>query len=96
MNKKIKLDIIQHIESSRRFEMSMDDYVAFVSYAKEEDMLFLTHAEVPYQWRGQGIGEKLVLAVFHHITSNNLKATAICPFIKKVLREHPSWSTIIS
>ncbi len=95
MSEKITTGELKHAAEEKRFTMEVDKYTAFVSYVTEDGMHFLTHAEVPYQLRGQGIGEQLVLSVFEYLESHKLSATAICPFIKKVRNEHPNWATII-
>jgi len=59
-------------------------------------MIRLVYSEVPEALRGQSIGKELVLKTFEKLTEEGYKATAVCPYIKHVVKKDPKWSTIIN
>ena len=86
---------LAHDEDRRRFNLHVDGQVAFVSYHYEGDTMYLDHSEVPYHLRGQGIGKVLVEKTFEHIRSNNIKAVAVCSFIRLIKMRSEKWNKLI-
>ncbi len=83
-------DII-HNQESNQFKMTFGDAEAFINYSVKENKYYLNHAEVPYQYQGQGIGQKLVEKTFEYLESNKIEAVAVCSCIRKVARLDSKW-----
>lgn len=49
-----------------------------------EDTIIIDHTYVDDSLRGEGIGEKLVMAGVSYARDNNLKIIPLCPFAKSV------------
>ena len=46
-------------EGRNRFDLNVDDTIAFVTYRKSPGVITLVHTEVPPELGGRGIGSKL-------------------------------------
>jgi len=84
-----------HDKDQQQFRLLLDPGVAKVDYKMEDDVMHLTFAGVPEHLRGKGFGKILVENTFEYIEQHNLKAVAICPFIKLVAERSEKWSEII-
>jgi predicted GNAT family acetyltransferase len=78
-----------------RLSMYIEDNEAYVDYHFNGDTMYLTHSEVPYQMRGQGIGQKLVEKTFEYIAANNINAVAVCSYIKNIRQRNGKWKKLI-
>ncbi|NHF60268.1 N-acetyltransferase [Flavobacteriaceae bacterium TP-CH-4] len=74
----------------KRFELKIDDQVAFTDYMiSKQNIIYLTHTEVPNALEGQGVGSALVSKVLDHIKQTGLKMAPLCPFVAAYLKRHP-------
>jgi predicted GNAT family acetyltransferase len=78
-----------------RFEMPVGGGVAFVSYWVDGDRLVLVHTEVPPQYRGRGIGQRLARGVFDNLRKTGRKAVVRCSFLALWAKRHPEYNDII-
>jgi predicted GNAT family acetyltransferase len=78
-----------------RLNISENDF-AEVNYIVGEDGKFaLTHAEVPNQYRGRGIGQVLVEKTFEYLKAHDIPAVAYCSFIRSIARRSDRWRNVI-
>lgn len=47
---------------------------------EDKDHLIIDHTEVEPEFKGQGVGEKLVMAVADYAEKNGFKIRPVCPF----------------
>jgi predicted GNAT family acetyltransferase/glutaredoxin len=96
MNKLIpsRLPIV-HDKENRCFTLEINGEIAKVDYQLKEGKMYLTHSEVPYNLRGQGIGKVLVEKTFEKLTEENYLAVAVCSYIKAIKNRSDYWSAII-
>ncbi len=80
----MKFSKIIHDEERKEFRMMVNNHVAKVEYIIKKKKLYLVHSQVHYSLRGRGAGRHLVEKTFEYIESHNLKAVAVCSFIKMV------------
>jgi predicted GNAT family acetyltransferase len=84
-------------EEKERYELHNGKYCAILEYIQNsENVISLTHAEVPYQLRRQGMGSKLAEAVFKDVEKKRIKIIPICPFIVRYIDEHKEWEKIVA
>ena len=83
---------IIHEPKSQRFVKYMKPKDAFVSYARNESRITLTHIEVPHEKRGTGMGARLALKVFPMVKEMGLTANITCSFMRKVAASKPEWA----
>ncbi|WP_128543996.1 GNAT family N-acetyltransferase [Larkinella soli] len=80
-----------------RFELKIDGKTAFMVFVpRAENVLLLTHTEVPPSLEGQGVGTQLVKGVFNYLEENNLKMVPLCPFVAVYLKRHPEYNRLVA
>ncbi len=76
--------------SKKRFELHIKGYTAFMEYLlSNEQIIYLTHTEVPSQLEGQGVGSAMASKVLTYIKQQGLKMAPLCPFLAAYLKRHP-------
>jgi predicted GNAT family acetyltransferase len=84
-------------QERHRFEMNVESDVAIIEFMlNNENILFLTHTEVPKALEGKGVGFAIVDKVFHYIKDHNYTLAPICPFVAKYLLRHQDWKSILA
>jgi len=86
---------IKHDKENSRFILDINAEIAKVDYKINTNKMYLTHAEVPYNLRGQGIGKVLVEKTFEKLTSEGYQAVAVCSYVKAVADRSEKWNKII-
>ena len=51
---------------------------------------------VPRQLRGKGFGRQLVRHVLDFARSNGLRVVPTCPFVARVIEEHPEYRDLVA
>lgn len=85
--------MITRNETAQRFEARVGDLVAVAEYRIEGDRMIFTHTEVPPQFRGQGVAEKLVLAGFEAAKKEGRMIVPECSYVARLLERHPEFQT---
>lgn len=84
-------------EVKKRFEMEVDGHIAFIEYILTNDnVMFLTHTEVPKSLGGKGIGSMIVQKTLNYIKEHNYTLAPLCPFVAKYLVKNPEWQSILA
>lgn len=95
----MKLDadyMVDHNQHEKQFVLNLGNgEIATIKYQIREGEMYLVDALVPFESRGKGIGEELVLKTFDQLAKENKKAIAVCSYIKSVVEKHPEWKSII-
>ncbi|NJB83691.1 GNAT family N-acetyltransferase [Wenyingzhuangia aestuarii] len=87
---------IEHQKDKNRYILTIDDQIAKVEYMIKNNLMYLTHSEVPNSLRGQGVGKKLVTQTFEKLTEEGYKAVAVCSYVKAIAQRSEKWKNIIS
>lgn len=81
----------------KRFELHTEGSVAFIDYIlNNENIMFLTHTEVPKELGGKGIGKTLVQKSLEFLKENNYKLAPLCPFVVAYLKKNPDWGFLLA
>ena len=81
----------------KRFELHTEGYIAFIDYIlNNENIMFLTHTEVPKELEGKGIGRTLVQNSLEFLKENDYKLAPLCPFVAAYVKKNPEWKTILA
>jgi len=81
----------------KRFELHTEGSVAFIDYIlNNEDIMFLTHTEVPKELGGKGIGKTLVQKSLEFLKENNYKLAPLCPFVAAYLKKNIEWGFLLA
>ena len=84
-------------EVKKRFEMEVDGHIAFIEYILTNDnVMFLTHTEVPKSLGGKGIGSSIVQKTLNYIKEHDYTLAPLCPFVAKYLVKNPEWQSILA
>jgi uncharacterized protein len=78
-----------------RYELAVDDAVAFIDHAVEGDAIAFVHTEVPDVMAGKGIGSKLVRGALDDARRRGLKVVPRCTFVREYVERHPEYQDII-
>lgn len=78
-------------EKENRFEVHIEDLVAFVDYKLFKDKIAYTHTEVPKELSGKGVGSFIAKSVLYYAAEHELKVKPYCPFIKAYIDRHPEY-----
>ena len=83
-------------KSKNRFELEIDDHLAFVDYEMSPGSIALTHTEVPKELGGRGVGSILAKAVLENVRAQGLKCEPRCEFIAGYIKKHPDFADLLS
>ncbi len=72
----------------RRFELDIDGKVAFATYRREGEVLYIPHVEAPPSLRGSGAAGRLMQGVTDLARAQNLRIVPICSYAAAWMRRH--------
>lgn len=83
-------------EERARFETELEDgNVAVLEFRRGAGTITLRHTEVPPQYRGAGIGGRLVRHALDYARAQQLTVVPTCPFVTAWLRRHPEYQDLV-
>jgi uncharacterized protein len=80
---------IEDVRERSRFEASLEEGTAFLTYRRRNGEMHLLHTEVPGAASGNGIGSRLVRHAAERAREEGLRVVAACPFARDYLERHP-------
>lgn len=80
---------VTHDLERKRFEISIDGYIAYLLYDIHDSALDVLSTFVPEQIRGHGLAGELVAAAYSYADSQGLARKATCSYAGKWLEHHP-------
>jgi len=83
-------------EKLSRYELIVDGKTAFGEYRLSPGKITFMHTEVPDEFRGKGIGSKLVRGELEAARSRGLKVVACCPFVAAYIKGHSEFQNLIA
>lgn len=86
---------LKHNKEQQKYTLDINGEEARVDYVLKDGKMYLTHSEVPYNLRGQGIGKELVLKTFEKLTEEGHTAVALCSYIRAVKNRNEHWKNVI-
>lgn len=88
---------IRHDTDRKRFVAEVDGKEGTLTYERVDDgTLDYRSTFVPEELRGDGIGAKLVLHALDYARENDFEVVPSCPFVGKVIEEHPEYEDLIA
>lgn len=87
-------DIVANNTADRRFELTIDDNVAFIDYRIESNpddgstVYVFEHTEVPAVLGGRGVGSRLAAGALENVRQAGAYVRSECSFITAFLQRH--------
>lgn len=79
-----------------RFELTVDDEIAFAAYVIADDIITFTHTIVPPALEGQGIASKLIGHALGDAKARGLRVVPQCSFVAAYIGRHPEWEAVLA
>ena len=79
---------VQHNAAAKRFEIALGDQFAFIEYMQPGRNIIFTHTEVPVEYEGHGLANKLARHVMDYARDQGFKVQALCPFVAAYVKKH--------
>lgn len=84
-------------ENQKRVELTVGNEVAFIEYIlTTENVMYLTHTEVPVALEGKGLGGSIVFKALNYIKEKGYTLAPLCPFVAAYLKKHPEWQSLLA
>ncbi len=77
-----------------RYELTVDDATAFVTYRRQDGVITFVHTEVPSSMESRGIGSRLARHVLDAARQDGLRVVPMCPFIAAWMKKHPEYDDL--
>lgn len=79
-----------------RFELDVENQVAFALYRETPQAVIITHTETPRALHGRGIASELVKGELEMIRADGRKVIAGCGFVVDYLNKHREYRDIVA
>jgi hypothetical protein len=86
---------IRHNASLQRFDIEVDNQVAFLSYQHDRGRVILDHTFVPETLRGRGLAGVLAQAALEAARAEGWRIVPQCSFVASYLRRHPQFADLV-
>ena len=90
----IPLQVIKN-ESTSRFELDVDGFIAFIDYKQDADIIKLIHTEVPEELGGRGVASALVEKTLVYLEEHHNSLFPYCPDVFAYIKKHPEGKRIV-
>ncbi len=81
---------VHDVPERQRFELAVDEHVAFLQYERKGNRIVLIHTEVPPALRGRGLSNVLTKHALDAARAEGLIVIATCPSVRAYLKKHPA------
>jgi len=82
--------------TARRFEVQLGGQIAVIDYHKHGSVYVLTHAEVPSEYRGQGIADRMAYFALETARAEKAQVVPQCPFVRAYIRRHKEYQSLVA
>ena len=89
---------IQRDEHGRKGAFYIEEngeWIAELSYIKNNGTMTIDHTKIDEKLRGEGIGQDLVKAIVEYARENDLKIKPVSPYAKKVIDRTPEFQDVL-
>lgn len=95
MNSSEKYKVFEN-EAENRFEVIIENDVAYIDYKWYQDYFILLYIFVPVPFRGKSISTALIEYALKYARDKNVKIKIFCPYIAKYVRMHPEYQDLLA
>ena len=89
---------IQRDEHGRKGAFYIDEngeWIAELTYIKNNGTMTIDHTEVDEKLRGEGVGEDLVRAAVEYARESGMKVNPACPYARKIIENTPEFQDVL-
>ena len=83
-------------QARSRYEFVVEGVTAFINYRRTPGVIALTHAEVPPEIEGRGVGTHMAREVLDAIRASGEKVIPQCSFVEAFIRRNPEYQDLLS
>ena len=87
--------VVRHRVPERRFEVTVDGFVAVVDYEWEGETVVFTHTFVPPELRGRRIAEQLVRAGLAWAASEQRRVVPACSYVDAFIHKNSEFQPLL-
>jgi predicted GNAT family acetyltransferase len=87
---------VKNNTQAQRFEVQLGDQIGEIKYQKEGSTYMFTHTEVPREFGGQGIADRMAYVALETAKAEGAKVVPLCPFVSKYLQRHKEYASLVS
>ena len=80
---------------SKRFELTVDGYTAFIDFKERNNSITLIHTESPEELAGRGVATALIEKTLVYLDENTIELVPLCPLVVAYIKRHPEWLRIV-
>ncbi|MGL4581664.1 MAG: GNAT family N-acetyltransferase [Flavobacterium sp.] len=91
----VTLEVVKNTDT-KRFELTVDGYTAFIDYEEEGKVIKLIHTESPEELAGRGVATALIEKSLMYIADKGYELFPLCPLVYAYIKRHPEWKRIVS
>ena len=89
---------IQQDEHGRKGAFFIDEdgeWIAELTYFKDNGTMTIDHTEIAEKLRGEGVGQDMVRAAVDYARRNGLKVEPTCPYARKIIESTPELQDVL-
>ena len=87
---------VRNNTARRRYELDVDDHMAFVEYDLQPGVITFVHTQVPRELGGRGVGSALARGALADVRRQRQKVVAHCSFIRTFMAKHPEYDDLLA
>lgn len=87
---------VKNNTSAQRFEVQLGDKVGVIHYLKEGSTYIFTHTEVPKEFGGQGIADRMAYVALETAKAEGAMVIPQCPFVKAYIQRHKEYGSLVA
>jgi hypothetical protein len=88
--------IVTNNEEAQRFEATVDNLRAMITYRCFPDRIVFNHTEVPPPLEGKGLAAKLTRVALDFARANHLRVVPLCPYVSSFIQKRPEYQDLVS
>ncbi|WP_374164784.1 GNAT family N-acetyltransferase [Arcticibacter sp. MXS-1] len=82
-------------EDQQQYELVIEGERSFVEYEIRDNVIYLTHTEVPEELEGRGVASAMVEMIMQDIEKRGLQLVPYCSYVRVFLKRHPEWNRLL-
>jgi predicted GNAT family acetyltransferase len=79
-----------------RYEMPVDNDVAFITYRRAAGVVTMLHAAVPSRLSGRGVGTSLVRGALDLVRAEDSKVVPLCSFVAAFIDRNVAYQDLLA